>query len=51
MTLCPIAIIATCRKCAVFNMCPLKGVIGDHKEEASPPAGQSTDQKQDNDKP
>lgn len=42
MTLCPIAIVAGCQKCPAFKACPLKGVIGDYKEEpptAAPPAG------------
>jgi hypothetical protein len=30
MTVCPIAIVATCRKCPVFAVCPLKGMLGDH---------------------
>ncbi len=34
MTLCPIAIVAGCKKCPAFKMCPLKGVIGDYKEPA-----------------
>lgn len=29
MTLCPIAIVASCAKCPVVSMCPLKTVIGD----------------------
>ena len=29
MTLCPIAIVVGCQKCPAFNICPLKGVIGD----------------------
>jgi hypothetical protein len=29
MTLCPIAIVSGCKKCPVFNVCPLKSVIGD----------------------
>ena len=29
MTLCPIALIIGCRKCPLFALCPLKGVIGD----------------------
>lgn len=29
MTLCPIAIVAGCKKCPVFSVCPLKTVIGD----------------------
>ena len=32
MTLCPIAIVATCKKCPAFGVCPLKGVIGDYKK-------------------
>lgn len=31
MTLCPIAIVAGCKKCPAFKVCPLKGVIGDYK--------------------
>ena len=42
MTLCPIALVAGCKKCPAFSVCLLKGVIGDYKkEEASdirPPA-------------
>ena len=39
MTLCPIAIVAGCKKCPAFSACPLKGVIGDYKpDEAAPPA-------------
>ena len=45
MTLCPIAIVAGCKKCPAFNACPLKGVIGDYKPDESaakpPPAGDS----------
>jgi hypothetical protein len=29
MTICPIAIVAGCRKCPAFSICPLKTVIGD----------------------
>lgn len=32
MTLCPIALIAGCKKCPAFEVCPLKGVIGDYKK-------------------
>jgi hypothetical protein len=36
MTLCPIALAASCRKCPAFSFCPLKSVIGDYvKEEKS----------------
>jgi hypothetical protein len=37
MTLCPIAIVAGCRKCPVVGICPLKGIIGDYKAEPEPP--------------
>ena len=37
MTLCPIAIAVTCRKCAIFNACPAKGIIGDYKKDTPPP--------------
>ena len=36
MTLCPIALAVGCKKCPIFSVCPVKGVIGDYKEE--PPA-------------
>jgi hypothetical protein len=38
MTLCPIALVKTCKKCPAFGFCPLKGVIGDYRkvEEAAP---------------
>lgn len=37
MTLCPIALAAGCAKCPAFNVCPLKGVIGDYKKPEAPP--------------
>jgi len=45
MTLCPIAIVAGCKKCPAFNACPLKGVIGDYKPDesaAKPPPAESS---------
>lgn len=36
MTLCPIAIVASCAKCPAFKVCPLKTVIGDVPK--TPPA-------------
>ena len=33
MTLCPIAIAVTCKKCPAFSICPLKGVIGDYRKQ------------------
>lgn len=32
MTLCPVALAVGCKKCPVFSVCPLKGVIGDYKK-------------------
>lgn len=29
MTLCPIAIAVTCRRCPIVSVCPVKTVIGD----------------------
>ena len=34
MTVCPIAIVASCKKCPAFSICPLKGVLGDHKPDS-----------------
>ena len=50
MTLCPIAIVVGCKKCPVFKICPVKGLIGDMPQtpEVHPipakghPAGQGT---------
>lgn len=30
MTICPIAIAAGCRKCPIYAVCPVKGIIGDY---------------------
>ena len=47
MTLCPIALVAGCRKCPAVSACPLKGVIGDYKApeepQKEPAAGQPGD--------
>jgi len=34
VTLCPIAIAVGCKKCPIFAVCPVKGIIGDYKPEA-----------------
>jgi hypothetical protein len=34
MTVCPIAIFASCKKCPAFRICPLKTVLGDYRPEA-----------------
>ena len=36
MTLCPIAIVAGCKKCPAFSVCPLKTVIGDMPKPGTP---------------
>ena len=38
MTVCPIAIAVGCRKCPIFAVCPVKGIIGDYKKEDDAPA-------------
>lgn len=47
MTVCPIAVVAGCRKCPAFKICPLKSVLGDHKAAdkapAKPSAGKAND--------
>lgn len=52
MTLCPIAVVAGCRKCPAYSICPLKGVIGDYKPdaEAPPPAPHKTPSRANTDK-
>jgi hypothetical protein len=34
MVLCPVAIAVGCRKCPIFGVCPVKGIIGDYKPDA-----------------
>ena len=36
MTLCPIALLIGCKKCAVFPICLVKGIIGDYRKPAEP---------------
>ena len=31
MTLCPVALTAGCKKCPIFSICLVKGLVGDHK--------------------
>jgi hypothetical protein len=43
MTLCPIAIAVTCRKCPIVSACPVKSVIGDYVEvKATKPAAKTS---------
>ena len=46
MTLCPIAIVAGCRKCPAFNACPLKSVIGDYKKPDATKTSQNSEKSQ-----
>jgi hypothetical protein len=39
MVLCPVALAVGCAKCPALKVCPLKGVIGDHKPPAVLPPG------------
>lgn len=43
MTLCPIALAVGCKKCPLFSVCPVKGIIGDYKK----PEGTQTKQQAD----
>jgi hypothetical protein len=43
MTVCPIALVVGCKKCPAFSVCPLKGVIGDHRKEAETPTEQQAE--------
>lgn len=43
MTLCPIAIVASCKKCPAFSVCPLKTVIGDYVKEEETQSKQQQD--------
>ncbi len=43
MTLCPIAMVAGCKKCPAFGVCPLKGVIGDYKKPEDAESKQQAD--------
>jgi hypothetical protein len=40
MTVCPIAIVAGCKKCPAFSICPLKTVLGDAPKSEETPPGQ-----------
>ena len=32
MVICPVAIAVGCKKCPIFSVCPVKGVIGDYRK-------------------
>ena len=47
MVICPVAIAVGCKKCPIFSVCPVKGIIGDYKKpeeadaKARPAAGKA----------
>jgi hypothetical protein len=43
MTICPIAIVAGCKKCPAFSVCPLKAVLGDQPKAEPPPSATAVD--------
>lgn len=43
MTLCPIAIVASCKKCPASSICPLKTVIGDYMKQEKEQSKQQAD--------
>ena len=45
MALCPIALVAGCKKCPLFSVCPLKGLIGDYRKEKETQTAQKADNK------
>ena len=47
MTLCPIALVASCAKCPVVGYCPLKTLIGYFEVENKPKSNNTEDQNKD----
>jgi hypothetical protein len=45
MTICPIALMATCNKCPAVTVCPLKSVLGDYKKPEQSAPGAAPDKK------
>lgn len=45
MTLCPIALVAGCKKCPAFSFCFLKGFIGDYRKGHKPQTSQKANNK------
>ena len=37
MVICPIAIVAGCKKCPAFSVCPLKATLGDQPKPGAAP--------------
>ena len=43
MTLCPIALVAGCKKCPAFSVCPVKGLIGDYRKQSETQTSQKAE--------
>ena len=41
MVLCPVALAVGCGKCPVFNVCPVKSIIGDYRPDESQTASKA----------
>lgn len=41
MTLCPVALAVGCKKCPVFNVCPVKTTLGNYRPQDEASAGES----------
>ncbi len=39
MTICPVALTAGCKKCPIYAICPVKGIIGDYKPDDKKASG------------
>lgn len=46
MTLCPIALVASCKRCPAFSVCPLKTIIGDHVKQEKTQTEQQADKEE-----
>jgi len=44
MTLCPIAILAGCKRCPALTFCPLKGLIGNYRKQEEAQTKQQADE-------
>ena len=51
MTLCPIAIAVSCKKCPALRVCLLKSVIGDYNKDETEPKPKAGEAKRDAKKP
>lgn len=50
MTVCPYALALSCKRCPIFKVCPLKGVLGDSKKATKAPPAQEVCEQQDDKK-